>query len=342
MVRMRKISLSKINDLFSAISNNMTLYLPIDTAAGARFEKWEDGKEMSDALNTVRSPKDFFFPQTENLMDFKVDGKNIEIIDTREEAEDFVIFGVRGCDVKSFEILDRVFLVEPIDSYYKNRRDHGVIVSMACNRPVESCFCSTFDIDASNPEGDIVCYKTENDLYLDAKTDKGLALIESIKSVTEEADDSAVESQKQIIKERMAKLPLADLKADAFGADKTSEFFDASEWDELSEACLGCGTCTFVCPTCQCYDIKDYDTGHGVKRFRCWDSCMYSDFTRMAHGNSRNTQKERFRQRFMHKLVYYPTNNDGLFSCVGCGRCLAKCPIQMNIVKVMKKLGGNK
>ena len=102
----------------------------------------------------------------------------------------------------------------------------------------------------------------------------------------------------------------------------------------------GCGTCTFVCPTCQCYDIKDFNTGHGVKRFRCWDSCMYSNFTKMSAGQPRLTQVERFRQRFMHKLVYYPTNNDGLFSCVGCGRCLSKCPVQMNIVKVMKKLGG--
>ena len=72
------------------------------------------------------------------------------------------------------------------------------------------------------------------------------------------------------------------------------------------------------------------------------DSCMYSDFTKMAHGNPRVSQKERFRQRFMHKLVYYPMNNDGLFSCVGCGRCLSKCPISMNIVKVMKKLGEGK
>ena len=88
-------------------------------------------------------------------------------------------------------------------------------------------------------------------------------------------------------------------------------------------------------------DIKDFDTGNGIKRFRCWDSCMYSEFTKMAHGNNRLTQKERFRQRFMHKLVYYPMNNDGMFSCVGCGRCLSKCPISMNIVKVMKKLGGD-
>ena len=145
-----------------------------------------------------------------------------------------------------------------------------------------------------------------------------------------------------MIKERFSKLPLANLSADKFGKDKTSEFFNAPEWSELSETCLGCGTCTFVCPTCQCYDIKDFNTGHGIKRFRCWDSCMYSDFTKMSAGQPRLTQLERFRQRFMHKLVYYPTNNDGLFSCVGCGRCIAKCPIQMNIVKVMKKLGGEK
>ena len=337
---MRKVSLDKLDGLFSAISEANALYIPVDSVSGAKFEKWENGKVLSDALNTVRSAKDFFFPQTESLMDFKTEGKNIEIIDTRSECEDFVIFGVRACDVKSFEVLDRVFLADPVDSYYKNRRDHGVIVSIACTKPVETCFCGTFGIDAADPEGDIVCHRTEDALYLDAKTDKGAKWLDGLTSVTEEADGKAVEEQKQTIRERMARLPLATLSADAFGRGKTSEFFNAPEWKELSESCLGCGTCTFVCPTCQCYDIKDFNTGHGVKRFRCWDSCMYSDFTKMSAGQPRLTQLERFRQRFMHKLVYYPTNNDGLFSCVGCGRCMQKCPIKMNIVKVMKKLGG--
>ena len=337
---MRKISLDKLDMLFGAIASANTLYLPVDTSAGAKFEKWENGKKLSDSLNTVRSAKDFFFPQTENLMDFKVEGKNIEVIDTRSECEDFVVFGVRACDVRSFEVLDRVFLAEPEDSYYKNRREHGVIMSVACTKPVETCFCGTFGIDAANPEGDVVCYKTDDALYMDAKTDKGIKLLEKLADVTEESDNTAADEQKELISERMKKLPLANLSADAFGNGTTSKFFDAPEWKELSQSCLGCGTCTFVCPTCQCYDIKDFNTGHGIKRFRCWDSCMYSDFTKMSAGQPRLTQLERFRQRFMHKLVYYPTNNDGLFSCVGCGRCMAKCPIQMNIVKVMKKLGG--
>ena len=339
---MRKISLDKIDELFAIIASEQSVYLPVDTKTGAKFEKWEAGKKLSDALNTVRSAKDFFFPQTENLMDFKVEGKSIEIIDTRSESENFVIFGARACDVKSFEILDKVFLAEPVDSYYKNRRSHATIVSIACTKPIETCFCQTFGIDAAAPEGDIVCHKTEDALYLDAKTEKGEKLLESLNTLTEATDNAAVEEQQKLIHERMSKLPLANLKADAFGSGKTSEFFDAPEWKELSETCLGCGTCTFVCPTCQCYDIKDFNTGHGVKRFRCWDSCMYSEFTKMSAGQPRLTQLERFRQRFMHKLVYYPTNNNGLFSCVGCGRCLAKCPIQMNIVKVMKKLGGEK
>ena len=110
----------------------------------------------------------------------------------------------------------------------------------------------------------------------------------------------------------------------------------ALECTGTDKPCLACGTCTFVCPTCQCYDIKDFDTGSGVQRYRCWDSCMYSDFTMMAHGNNRTSQMQRFRQRFMHKLAYFPANNGGMFSCVGCGRCVDSCPSQLNIVKVIR------
>ena len=338
---MHKIALNQLDALLAAIAAQQKLYVPVDTAAGAQFAPWSDGCKVSDALNTVRSPKDFFFPQTETLMKFRMEGKSIEIIDTRTESEPFVVFGVRACDAQAFDVLDRVFLADPVDTYYQNRRTHGVIVTMACTRPHETCFCGTFGIDPAAPAGDVACWKTADALYLDAKTDNGAALLDSVASLTEPADDAAVTAQQTEIRARMQRLPLANLRADAFGAGKTEAFFNDPAWAALSESCLGCGTCTFVCPTCQCYDIKDFNTGHGVQRFRCWDSCMYSEFTKMSAGQPRLTQLERFRQRFMHKLVYFPTNNDGMFSCVGCGRCVAKCPIQMNIVKVMKTLGGN-
>ena len=298
---------------------------------------------MSDALNTARSAKDFFFPQTENLMEFKMEGKKIDVIDTREECEDFVIFGVRACDAASFDILDRVYLVDPVDSYYKNRREHGTVVTLACNRPAETCFCGTFGIDAGNPLGDVTAWKVEDGYVLRANTEKGEALLACVADLLTDTDDAAVKKEQEKLRAIMAKLPLANLTTDGVGEGLTKELFDRPEWAALSESCIGCGTCTFVCPTCQCYDIRDFDTGHGIQRFRCWDSCMYSDFTKMAHGNPRVSQLERFRPRFMHKLVYFPDTNDGIFGCVGCGRCLASCPISMNIVKVMKTLakGGN-
>ncbi len=336
---MLKISLSRLEELFAAIAEKQTLYFPSDRADGAaEFTKWEPGKALTQKLNTLRSAKDFFFPQTENIVDFKMEGKNIQVIDQRSEHEDFVIFGVRPCDARSFTILDKVFLSEPVDSFYKNRRDHGTVVTLACSRPAETCFCGTFGIDATEPEGDAACWSDGEDLFIKANNDKGQAFIDSISSLLEEGDTAKLDQVKAKTKEILSRLPLANLSTAAFGGDTLNEHFNSEKWAELSESCLGCGTCTFVCPTCQCYDIKDFNTGNGIKRFRCWDSCMYSDFTKMAHGNPRTSQLERFRQRFMHKLVYFPANNNGEFGCVGCGRCLSKCPISMNIVKVMKAL----
>ncbi len=337
---MLKISLSKIQELFAAIAADEALYIPADHAGQPEFMRWSEGMAMTDALNTVRSAKDFFFPQTEDLVSFKMEGKSIEIIDPRTETEDFVVFGVRACDARSFSILDRVFLVDPVDSYYANRREHGTIVSMACSRPAETCFCHSFGIDAAEPEGDAVCWKTEDALYIRANTEKGEKLLEKLRPIMEEADEAPVKAQQEKTREILGKLPLSSFTTEKFGGDVLLKVFNSEQWKSLSESCLGCGTCTFVCPTCQCYDIRDFKTGSGVKRFRCWDSCMYSDFTLMASGNPRTSQLERFRQRFMHKLVYFPANNDGIYGCVGCGRCLSKCPISMNIVKVAKCLEG--
>ena len=337
---MLKISLSKIQELFAAIAADEALYIPADHAGQPEFMRWSEGMAMTDALNTVRSAKDFFFPQTEDLVSFKMEGKSIEIIDPRTETEDFVVFGVRACDARSFSILDRVFLVDPVDSYYANRREHGTIVSMACSRPAETCFCHSFGIDAAESEGDAVCWKTEDALYIRANTEKGEKLLEKLRPMMEEADEAPVKAQQEKTREVLGKLPLNSFTTEKFGGDVLLKVFNSEQWKSLSESCLGCGTCTFVCPTCQCYDIRDFKTGSGVKRFRCWDSCMYSDFTLMASGNPRTSQLERFRQRFMHKLVYFPSNNDGIYGCVGCGRCLSKCPISMNIVKVAKCLEG--
>ena len=338
---MKKLPISKLNDFFSAVSKaGNKVYLPVDIGEGkgADYKLWEEGVELSKALNTNRSAKDFFFPQTENLFELKMDGKNIDVIDTRTEAEDFVVFGVRACDVRSFDILDRVFLANPVDTYYKNRREHGVIISLACTKPAETCFCTAFGIDPTNPGADASAWISGDYLYIECNTEKAAELQASVDAVCEDADASELDETKENTKKILDKLPLANIPLDKISDKELKELFYSDKWQSMSEACLGCGTCTYVCPTCQCYDIREFDTGHGIKRFRCWDSCMYSDFTKMAHGNPRLTQTERFRQRFMHKLVYYPNNNEGIFGCVGCGRCVASCPISRNIAGVVREL----
>ena len=333
---MRKISLQNLTAVFDKIASAMSLYIPVDTKGGANFKKYEQGDVMSKALKTVRSAKDFFFPQTEDMVNFKTEGKNIEIIDAREKIETYVIFGVRACDYKSFEILDRVFLVEPVDTMYKNRRENAVIFTLACNNPHASCFCKNFGIDASSPKGDVECYDVDGYLYLNPLTEKGAEIVNGLTCLEEVKGEDKVDALKKDITEKIEKLPFSNLDLSKFKGENLMELFNRPEWEELSEACLGCGTCTFVCPTCQCFDIRDFKTNSGIKRFRCWDSCMYSDFTQMAAENPRKTQMQRYRQRFMHKLCYYPSNNDGIYSCVGCGRCVKKCPQSLNIVKVIK------
>ena len=159
--------------------------------------------------------------------------------------------------------------------------------------------------------------------------------------LAENADETAVDAIKKQSAEITARLPYANLDVSRFKPENLNELFNLPVWNELSEACLGCGTCTFVCPTCQCFDIRDFTTNKDIVRYRCWDSCMYSDFTQMAAANPRTTQMQRYRQRFMHKLVYYPSQY-GDYSCVGCGRCVNKCPQHLNIVKVIKKIGGER
>ena len=335
---MKKLPISALNELLSAMAEIRPLYIPSDDAKGqAQFTHWTAGSSMSSKLNTVRSAKDLFFPQVENLVNFKMSGKKIQVIENRDPAEPFIVFGVRACDCRSFEILDRVFLSEPVDTYYTTRRENGTVITLACNRPGETCFCGAFGIDAADPQGDVTCWTTEDTLFWRANTAKGNALTAQL-PMLEDAQEDAVFAHQEQIRMILNKLPLKDLDLSGFDGDHLMNWFNNPAWAELSESCLGCGTCTFVCPTCQCYDVQDFDTGKQIKRFRCWDSCMYSDFTMMAHGTNRPTQKERFRQRFMHKLVYFPSKNEGIYGCVGCGRCLQKCPIHMNIVKVAKKL----
>ncbi len=338
---MLKMPKSDLTALFRLINKEQEIFLPIKKAGQVNFGVWNESAEVElETLKTVKSPKDAFFPQSENLYTCIRDGKKITIEPQELQNRNFVVFGIKPCDVRAVEVLDRVFLADPVDTFYKARREHGTIVSLACGEPSESCFCKAFGIDCTEPNADVAIWISGDALYWKPMTEKGDKLTESVKELltdADAADEEKLEADKAAVKAIVEKLPYSNISLDSWNGDALDEKFNSPVWEELYKPCLACGTCTFVCPTCQCYDIKDYNTGHDIKRYRCWDSCMYSDFTMMAHGNNRTSQMQRFRQRFMHKLVYFPANNDGMYSCVGCGRCVDKCPSSLNIVKVIKK-----
>ncbi len=334
---MFKIKKTDLPELLRVIAEKQEVYLPVNIGGQTNFAVWSEGVEADlDTLKTVKSPKDMFFPQSETLYTVTKENRKLSVHPEALKDEDFVAFGVRGCDIQGFKVLDKVFLAEPVDTYYAARRAHGTIVALACHQPEETCFCNVFGVDCAEPDADVVMWTVGDELYWKPMTEKGNALTEKASAVLEAADEQAVEEEKANIRDIVEKLPYSKLSLEGWDGNQTDAKFNSPVWEKLYKPCLACGTCTFVCPTCQCYDIKDYDTGHGVQRYRCWDSCMYSDFTMMAHGNNRTSQMQRFRQRFMHKLVYFPANNDGMYSCVGCGRCVDKCPSGLNIVKVIK------
>ena len=185
---MYKITKENLRALFREIAGSRELYLPVEMGGQVNFGVWdEDAKVRLDVLKTVKSPKDIFFPQAETLYTCTGSGKNIRIKPQELKDRDFVVFGMRACDVRGVKVLDQVFLSDPQDTYYAARRAHGILVSMACGRPEESCFCSTFGIDAAAPEGDVAAWMTEKDLFLKPLTEKGEQFITSVESLLTKA-----------------------------------------------------------------------------------------------------------------------------------------------------------
>jgi ferredoxin len=165
-------------------------------------------------------------------------------------------------------------------------------------------------------------------------SDRGQAFADAA-GWTEKCDDTAAfEAGKTAAEARIvSSVPTGNL-ADA----DLLALHGAPFWDDLAFACLNCGTCTFACPTCWCFDIQDEVHGKCGVRMKNWDSCMFPIFTVHTTGhNPRGTKTQRVRQRFMHKLKYFVDKYETGIMCVGCGRCVRQCPVNIDIRRVCEK-----
>ncbi|MGD8665834.1 MAG: 4Fe-4S dicluster domain-containing protein, partial [Desulfobacterales bacterium] len=165
-------------------------------------------------------------------------------------------------------------------------------------------------------------------------TDKGDAFLAAAgwtDTVDEKSALKPIEDKKKAAEDKIS----AFVKTDNLRQIETNDLYNASFWEEVSFACINCGTCTYACPTCWCFDIQDENRGKRGCRMRNWDSCMYPLFTLHGSGhNPRGTKLHRVRQRFMHKLKYYVDKYDAGIQCVGCGRCIRHCPVNIDIRRV--------
>ena len=205
---MYKIAKKDLSALFHLIAENRELYLPVKTAGQTNFAAWTEDAEVDlDTLKTVKSAKDAFFPQSEGLYTVKKEGKKMSVEPETLKEQDFVVFGMKACDVKGLEVLDNVFLADPIDTFYAARRDHGTVVAMACHEPEETCFCKVFGVDAAQPASDVAVWMVGEDLYWKALTEKGETLTAAVKELLSDADEAAVEAEKEAIRGIVEKLP---------------------------------------------------------------------------------------------------------------------------------------
>lgn len=281
------------------------------------------------AGRTDLSAKEFFLPASEAIITLRPgpDGLRME---TAHLARPQVIFGARPCDGHALEVLDRLFLDEPVDVYYAERRALTTMVGLACSDgPWPGCFCTTLGGSPTDRSHlDILLTACAAGFAVDVVTPKGRALLDAGAAVLTTADVAAPAAAEPIL------FPNADLALPAAPAWRAA--FGAAIWAEIAERCLGCRTCTYDCPVCYCFDVRDRVQSDGsIERLRCWDSCQGALCFAIAGGhNPRPTQAARQRQRYMHKFLYYPAR-EGTALCVGCGRCVAQCPVNIDIREVI-------
>ncbi|MCL1853597.1 MAG: 4Fe-4S dicluster domain-containing protein [Peptococcaceae bacterium] len=343
---MRKIAKTRIDDVLRALASHYDLYVPVEGATtrtsdvtlwqeglvnASRFRLYEEGLPLYWRTNTGLSPKDLFFPQTEKMYTAVSQNKTVEIYEEPADAKPIILFGVRSCDMASIDCMDRVFLQKGYeDTYYRNRRQRTHIFALGCSTHEDACFCTSMDIDPqAAPAADVQISDLGDAFGFTPQSAKGqqtLAYIDGFLSDAYAATPLPTDPM-------LINVPLAGV------TEKLETMFDHPLWDELSPRCIGCGACTFLCPTCYCFDINHKSPAHThIVKQRSWDSCMFIDYTCMAGGhNPRPSKTERVRNRFLDKLLYNRQRHGRVF-CVGCGRCVAKCPVSLEIATVIQKI----
>ena len=337
---MEKYVLSKENlpKLVNGMIGKYKVFAPVDDNDVTLFKQINNPKEINlDFTNSKVPPKSLMLCQTETLFKFTPGTKGkIQSVDINNGGS--AIFGIRPCDAKSFFILDPVFKDDFEDPYYLTKRKNTVLVGLSCNQPSSNCFCTSFDDSpASSKYVDVLLTDIGDKYFVEVHSDKGKQLVKTNSILFKPATDSDGKKKKDV--EKKAKDIITRSQKINGITEKLDKIFENPFWKEVADKCLRCGICTYLCPTCHCFDIQDEATMSDGARVRVWDTCMIPEYTLQASGyNPRPTRMNRVRNRVYHKYNYFPKNFD-IIACVGCGRCIDGCPVNIDIIDVVTRAG---
>ncbi len=324
---------SDLQGFLSDLAREHRVFAPVERDELVSFELLENGQDVNlDFGNSDLPPKQVFFPRSETL--FTYEGGEVTAVPLEERSQ--VVFGIRPCDAASLVVLDQVFnSADGQDPYYAKRRENTVIVGLGCDRPVSTCFCSALGGGPFAVEGlDLLLTDIDDRYLVEVVTERGHAVVDGNPFLRE-----AVEADERLKAEIVARAEQAVSGPSTNGLKaKLDVMYDDPFWGEVHQKCLACATCTYLCPTCHCFDIVDESAQGRGRRVRTWDSCQFSLFTLHASGhNPRPSGQQRMRQRVMHKFRYFVDNFE-MVACVGCGRCVRRCPVNLDIREVIEAI----
>ena len=311
----------KVLQWLEALGREFEVIAPVTTHGEVVFTSLSDVNQVTlDYENTLVPPKEFFLPPTETMFSFTTNKGGFNIVLPEEGDKRRLIFGIRPCDVNALSILDKVFGGDQRDEYYLSKREKTTLVALGCNRPAARCFCGSVGAGPSLSDNfDVLLTELDGSYFVEVASEKGKQLIDKAPTLFHEAAEEARKRKERVVDQakKLASKPVDPLEV----ARRMEAHFNDSRWAQLGERCLECGGCTYLCPTCYCFDVVDrVEDGKG-SRLRYWDSCLLRGFTRMAGGlNPRESRESRIKQRFYHKWDYF-VERFGVLQCVGCGRC---------------------
>ena len=331
----------QVAKLYSDLSGEYKFYAPINEKGNIVFDKIEKPEDIVlDYLNSKIPPKSVLFPKMEVLFEYKLDGQDVEITDRQDLEEKTLILGVRPCDAYSFKLFANFFSShgDLKDEIYLKKKENTTIIGIGCNTPKTTCFCTSVEGNPFKKDDSDVFLTDIGDKYLvEGISDKGKALVKKLSWLTD-ASKADVQKSEELAKQAEEAITT---KMDVKGAVKVLETcFEHPVWAEISESCVGCGTCSYLCPTCTCFDVIDEtDEYNNIgRRIRIWDTCQSCLYTLETSGHQpRSSKIQRCRNRIMHKFSYYPMNYD-LIGCVGCGRCINLCPVNNDLRDILEKI----